>query len=138
MMQTHGVHTGDQKPRGPSGPLDGSGISSLISPSWTRSCRHCRNTLFLFRLSHGNTHQALVMLSQVPGTLRLAFLLTCVSCSWQSRPECTCEKASLCWGRLESSSPSSSSAIIYYLSYTAHIFNYLPLAAVLNELFTLC
>ncbi|TWW78684.1 Serine palmitoyltransferase 3 [Takifugu flavidus] len=32
VMQTHGVHTGDQKPGGPPGLLDGSGISSLISP----------------------------------------------------------------------------------------------------------
>lgn len=48
-------------------------------------------------------------------------------------------KGHYCWREMgKPPSPSPSSAIIYYLSSTAHIFNYLPLAAVVNELFTLC
>lgn len=87
--------------------------------------------IFIFLLSHYYFHTCY---RQPSG---LTFLFTCVSPSLDSQAVCAW-KGLYCWRGMENSSPFSSSAIIYYLSYTAHIFIYLPLAAVLNELFTLC
>lgn len=101
VMQTHRVLVGDQMPRGPSGLLDCSG-SSLISPA------QIGRDLLVFNVEKCLFSLKFVFFCWVVKTAKryfwyfhtcsrypagLTFLFTCVSSSWHSRSERTCERA---------------------------------------------
>lgn len=149
-MQPHRVLIGDQMPPSPSSLLDCSGIGSLIAPALEleetldsfflekKKKKTFSSWVCIFLLSHQNTRKALLIHERNSEPVGLTFLFTDVRSSWHSQSVRTCERVFIVGEDWKTPSPSSSSAFIYYLSNTAHIFNYLPLAAVVNELFTLC